>query len=292
MLSLLVLLGLACLIAAAGCLVSHRRRTRLAELRLARQGHAEPNFEPEAGRQRRWQMWLQARRAELPAYWGYWLLLPCMLAMAAQLSWKGASGLVVLVLGFAVLVAAQNFRIDAQRQRALRQLPSFLEGLARLASIGQSLPQAFGKLAAETPSPLGEMVVRAQNMHASGMELDAALHQNATLYKIPEFNLLAAAMRVALRYGGQPEKLVNRIALVLQARHASHQELMALTAEVRLSAWVLGGLPAVLGIAMTLLNRQYMAVLFREPVGQKMLIAVIVMQLVGGFLLYRLAKRV
>ncbi|WP_200916215.1 type II secretion system F family protein [Jeongeupia sp. HS-3] len=283
------------LIAAALSLSAYRRRERQLSSRLARQSphaYADEPLELRQATRTHWQLWWQTRQAELPPHWRFWLLLPLCLGLAAQLVWQGPAGLAGLVLGIGLLVILQGIRTIKQRQRATRQLPAFLEGLARLASVGQSLPQGFGKLIAETPQPLGAMMQRAQSMHAAGVELDTALHQNAKLYQIAEFDLLATAMRVAVRYGGQPEKLINRIAIVLQTRHASHEELLALTSEVRLSAWVLGGMPITLGIVMGIINHDYMAVLFSDPTGQKMLAGVLIMQVIGAVLLYRLAKQV
>ncbi|WP_432722593.1 type II secretion system F family protein [Jeongeupia wiesaeckerbachi] len=292
MLSLFVLTGVLCLIGAGLCLWIIERRERELQRRLAH--HATPDDPSLSHRNAlaRWQLWLLARRDELPRYWGLWLLLPPLTGLIAQRLLAGPAGLIAATLTLALLAGFQAYRAAQQRQRAILQLPALLDGLARLASVGHSLPLAFGKVLDDTPQPLAAMLQRAQALHSAGIELDAALRQAAALYKIPEFNLLAAAMKVAMHYGGQPEKLVNRIATVLQARQAAHEELLALTSEVRLSAWVLGLAPMAIGVAMGALNHDYMSVLFHDPTGQRMLMIVMALQVLGAIFLYRLAKRV
>ncbi|GHD62059.1 type II secretion system F family protein [Jeongeupia chitinilytica] len=292
MLSLLVLAGILCLGGAAACLWLIDRRERVLQRRLARRGQTGDPALPTRSVRARWQLWLLARQDELPRYWAAWLLLLPLSGLIAQHLLAGPAGLIAAALALALLVGLQAYRAAQQRQRAILQLPALLDGLARLASVGQSLPLAFGKILDDTPSPLAKMLQRAQALHSAGIELDAALRQVATSYRISEFNLLAAAMKVAMHYGGQPEKLVNRIATVLRARQAAHEELLALTSEVRLSAWVLGLAPLAIGVVMGMLNRDYMSVLFNDPSGQRMLMVVVVLQVFGAFFLYRLAKRV
>ncbi|MBM3115861.1 type II secretion system F family protein [Jeongeupia naejangsanensis] len=292
MLSLLVLAAVLCLIGAGICLWIIARRERELQMRLARHARQDDPSLSHPSALARWQLWLLARRDELPRYWGIWLLLPLVASLVALRLLGGPAGAIAAAAMLALLAGLQAYRAARQRQRAVLQLPALLDGLARLASVGHSLPLAFGKVLDDTPQPLVAMLQRAQALHSAGIELDAALRQVAALYKISEFDLLAAAMKVAMHYGGQPEKLVNRIATVLQARQAAHEELLALTSEVRLSAWVLGIAPMAIGLVMGTLNQDYMSVLFRDPTGQRMLMVVLALQLAGAFFLYRLAKRV
>jgi tight adherence protein B len=71
-----------------------------------------------------------------------------------------------------------------------------------------------------------------------------------------------------------------------QAQH----ELRAITSETRMSAWVLGLLPVVVAIIMSLLSPDFFHPMFTEVLGRKILLIALVMELCGGFLLYRLAK--
>jgi tight adherence protein B len=70
----------------------------------------------------------------------------------------------------------------------------------------------------------------------------------------------------------------------------ARQELKAITAETRLSAWVIGLLPLAVATFMTLTNPAFFMPMFTQPLGHKVLLMALGLELLGGGLLYRLAK--
>ena len=70
----------------------------------------------------------------------------------------------------------------------------------------------------------------------------------------------------------------------------AQQELRAITSETRMSAWVLGLLPVVTATFMTLTNPAFFNPMFHQPLGHTILLIALTLELVGSFLLYRLAK--
>ncbi|TJZ62442.1 type II secretion system F family protein, partial [Chitiniphilus eburneus] len=197
-----------------------------------------------------------------------------------------AVGMVALLACWHALLAA---RLRAQ---ATRQLPGFLESMVRLASVGHSLASAFSTIAQETPAPLGPMLRTALSGQMAGMELDQMLERGAERHGIAELRLLAAALRVAARFGGHPEKLVGRVAALLRTREATRAELLALTAEVRLSAWLLCLLPVGIAFLLFGLNPDYARPLLDDPTGHKLLAGAIGLQITGALLLWRMTKSV
>ncbi len=199
---------------------------------------------------------------------------------------SGAAALVCLTVGsFAVWHAVQK------RRRALvGQLPSFLDAMVRLISIGHSVPAAFQAAAAGTQAPLRAPLERAMALSRAGLALDAALRQSGDRVRVRELSLLAAMLGLALRFGGRADLLLERMAHFLRDTAQAEQELLALSADTRLSAWVLGLLPIVLGGAIVMLNAGYFSHLWDDPTGRRLVYGAMGLQLLGMALLYRLSR--
>jgi tight adherence protein B len=183
-------------------------------------------------------------------------------------------------------------RIDKRSQAMGRQLPGFLDSIVRLLTIGNSLPSAFQELAPITEAPLGEVLVRASQLSQAGVDLDVALRQMARLYGIEELYLVAAVIGVATRFGGRVDTVLERMALFMRDIHQARQELFALSAETRLSAWILALLPICVGGFMLMFNGALFINMWHDPLGRKMLSGAVLLQLIGSYWLYRLAKAI
>jgi tight adherence protein B len=70
----------------------------------------------------------------------------------------------------------------------------------------------------------------------------------------------------------------------------AHRELVALTTETRLSSWVLGAMPVLLGGYMIISNPRYFDAMWGDPSGKNLVYAALGLQILGAFLLYRLAR--
>jgi tight adherence protein B len=95
---------------------------------------------------------------------------------------------------------------------------------------------------------------------------------------------------LGVRYGGRADLLLERMAHFLRDREQAERELVAMSSETRMSAWVLGLMPAVVGTAIIMLNAAYFIRMWDDPSGRQMLYGALALQLTGAFLLYRLAR--
>ncbi|MPM44724.1 hypothetical protein SDC9_91405 [bioreactor metagenome] len=117
-----------------------------------------------------------------------------------------------------------------------------------------------------------------------------AMAQLERVWHVPEFGLLAAVFRMSSRYGGRADIVLERVAAYIRDRQAAERELHALTAEVRLSSWILALLPVVVGALIMVLNQGYFLRMWNDAAGQKMIFIAAGLQVVGSFFLYRLAR--
>lgn len=197
-----------------------------------------------------------------------------------------ASVLLCAVLGaFALWLAVQRFR-----RKLVRQLPGFIDAMVRLITIGNSTHAAFQLSVPGTAEPLRGYLDKAASLVRAGAELDQALHQMARTVRIQEMYLLAAILGLGVRYGGRADLLLERVAHFMRDREQAEQELTALSAETRLSAWILGLLPVGVGMAIVMLNAGYFMRMWQDESGRLMLYGAGALQVFGAVLLYRLAR--
>ena len=104
----------------------------------------------------------------------------------------GSVMVVPLMLGVygAVVWLWLRTRIEKQQKQMLRQLPDFLDGMVRLASIGNSLPMAFQATTATVQMPLRAVLDRTMQSVRSGQNLDRALELASEPYRLDALNLL------------------------------------------------------------------------------------------------------
>ncbi|KRF02110.1 pilus assembly protein [Frateuria sp. Soil773] len=181
-------------------------------------------------------------------------------------------------------------RIEKLRRQLVRQLPDFLDAMVRLASIGNSLPMAFQTAAASVQAPLRGVLDQTMRSVRTGLELDRALQLAARPYRLEALDLLHVVLGTGVRMGGRADHILQRMSDFMRDLDHAQQELRAITSETRMSAWVLGLLPIVVAIFMSLLNPAFFHPMFTHPLGHKILLIAAVMELIGGFLLYRLAR--
>ncbi|WP_329742411.1 type II secretion system F family protein [Dyella sp. A6] len=219
------------------------------------------------------------------------LALGLMLALFGW--WRVSSAWAVpLMLGLyaAVVWLWLRTRIERLQKQLLRQLPDFLDGMVRLAGIGNSLPMAFQVTASSVQMPLRAVLDRAMLSVRAGNDLDQALQLASRPYRLQSLELLHVVLGTGMRMGGRADQILQRMSDFMRDLDQAQQELRAITSETRMSAWVLGLLPVAVATFMTLMHPTFFTPMFHHPLGQKILLIALVLELLGGFLLYRLAK--
>lgn len=181
-------------------------------------------------------------------------------------------------------------RIGRLQQKLIRQLPDFLDNLVRLTALGNSLQMSFQTASTQTVAPLRDLLDTTLRNARGGMDLDRALGAAAAPWRVEALEVLAVVLGVCVRIGGRSDQVLQRLSDFMRDLDQAQQELKATTSETRMSAWVLALLPPISALLMALVSPGFFEPMLREPQGHKILLAALGLELVGGFLLYRLAK--
>lgn len=316
--AIMVLIALACMLAAAGLWLFARARGQDTQKSIA--GNLQRNLDiqrdmqaaaPMAGMPGMSMPALQSDANKpksesamewLEAFLGYkaWGLPPrvlaiiaiavvCATVMAAAYGGIAMGAMVLLAL---VLLAWFwiAMRLGRRRAKMLSQLPSFLDNMVRLISIGNSPHAAFQFASNNVPEPLGGALAHVSaSLHVSP-DLGQAMAQLERTWGLPEFGLLAAVFRMSTRYGGRADQVLERVSAYIRDRQSAERELHAMSTEVRLSAWILALLPIVVGTMIMVLNQGYFMRMWNDSMGQKLILVAAGLQIAGSFFLYRLAR--
>ncbi|WP_198970028.1 type II secretion system F family protein [Xylophilus sp. ASV27] len=218
-------------------------------------------------------------------------------AVLLVLVWAGAAaagGPVALLLSIPGTLALAVFviwqRLQKMRKKIVAQLPDFLDCMVHLLSVGNSIHAAYQYASQATKPPLRLHLDSVDRRVRVGADLDQALLQTAKHMRLEEMHMLASVLSLGTRYGGRADQLLERMSHFMRDSAQAEHELLALSSETRLSAWVLGLLPLLVGSAIVTLNAAYFVRMWNDPAGQYMLLGALALQMLGGFLLYRLAR--
>ncbi|WP_164100886.1 type II secretion system F family protein [Candidatus Laterigemmans baculatus] len=163
-----------------------------------------------------------------------------------------------------------------------KQIPEALELLARSLRSGHSLAAGFGLIASEMDEPISREFGRVFEEQNLGIPLEEALEDLADRIPNMDLRFFATALILQRQTGGDLAEILDKISRLVRERLQIMGQVQALTGEGRLSGVVLLALPPVLFLTMFFLNRDYIMMLFTEPLGRQMLVFALVTQVVGA----------
>ncbi|SDQ48859.1 tight adherence protein B [Paraburkholderia fungorum] len=218
-----------------------------------------------------------------------------VVSVLALCGWAGLVGgllgaCVTLVTCSAFVYFLLSMRVNKRRELIVRQLPLFLDGIVRLITLGNSVPAAFQAALQATDAPLRECLDYVSRMLRTGVEIDRALFQVATIYGVRELELVGAVLRLSVKYGGRADVMLDRMSSFMRDLEQAERELVAMSAETRLSSWVLALLPVGIGGFLILSNPKYFASMWFDPIGRELVYLAFGLQITGAYLLYRLSS--
>jgi hypothetical protein len=187
------------------------------------------------------------------------------------------------------LRARLHYRRTRVRDMVL-QLPDALDLMSRAMRSGHAFTTALQMVAEEGPQPLASEFAIVSEQLALGGDPDEAFEALAQRVPVDEVRFFVMAVRLQRQTGGQLAEVLGNIAELVRQRLQLLDKVRVLTAEGRLSAKVLAALPPVTAGALMLVRPQFIAVLWTDPTGQRLLQASGVMMVLGSLWLWHLTR--
>lgn len=175
-------------------------------------------------------------------------------------------------------------------QRFLEQMPDGLDMMSQGLQIGLGLTQAQRYIAKEAPDPIGtEFSVFLEELNL-GLPVREALERFQQRIPLPETRLFSTAVLVQREVGGNLAEVLNNLAHIIRERFRVEREIRTLTAQNRISAWIVCSLPPLLYAYQSLMDLALMHEVVHNPIGRLMLIAALVMEILGILVFRRLLR--
>jgi tight adherence protein B len=194
------------------------------------------------------------------------------------------------IVGFALPFVFLNMK-RGKRVRAFEEgFPEALDLIARALKAGHAFVTGLKMVADEMPEPIGPEFRKTFDEQNFGLPLKDAL-ENLTM-RVPglDVRFFATAVLIQRETGGNLSEILENLAHVVRERFKILRQVRVYTAHGRMTAYVLLALPAVLCVALAFINPDHMNLLFRERMGQMLLMAAVVMQAIGYFWIRQVIK--
>ena len=213
--------------------------------------------------------------ARKPAEWVLLCVCACAV-LAAALSILTGNGLIGIAAGILAgwlgMRLTVSVRIARRRATFSEQLPDVLQLIAGSLRSGFSLPQALTAVVREGRQPVAGEFSRALAGTRIGAELETALDGIADRMDSKDMRWTVMAIRIQREVGGNLAEVLGNTVDTMRERAYLHRHVRALSAEGRLSAYILIGLPVLIGGWLFLSDRAYVRPLYTTVFGGLMLI--------------------
>jgi tight adherence protein B len=191
-----------------------------------------------------------------------------------------------LGLPFGYLIHKESRRTSA----FLAQMPDTLQLIAGSLSAGYSMPQAMDAVVREGTQPITGEFNRALVEARLGVPIEDALDGIAERMQSKDFAWVVMAIRIQREVGGNLAELLTTVAGTLRERERLRRQVKVLSAEGRLSAWILGLLPLAFALYLMLAQPEYLEPLVTEPLGLAMVGLGLLLLAVGAIWLRKTVK--
>lgn len=222
----------------------------------------------------------------MPAYRFAMLSLLLGAAAALLIFLITSTGVIALIAGAIAVfvpVSVVVFRRDKRLAEFEAQLPDALSMMSRALRAGLPFMDALKIAGQESPEPMGGELRTAFADMNYGMGMRDGLLNLMT--RVPSLSLttVVTAVLVQRESGGNLAEILDKVAGVVRSRYKLQRRIMTMSAEARMSAWVMALMPLVLAAGLFLSSPEYLLRLVKDPMGPRLIAYSITGLVVGVF---------
>ncbi|GHA96917.1 secretion protein F [Algimonas arctica] len=194
----------------------------------------------------------------------------------------GVVGLLMLILGMPLLLTVGtafilgfgfprfilNFLIKRRQKKFIAHFADGMDIIVRGVRTGLPLGDCLKIIAHESPDPLGAEFRRVVEAEGLGVPIEVCLEQMYERIPISEVNFFATVLNIQKTTGGNLGESLANLSTVLRSRKILAEKIKALSAEAKMSAIIIGSLPIVVMILISIMSPDYMNELYTTERGQ------------------------
>jgi len=193
-------------------------------------------------------------------------------------------GILVGMTPFFYLYVKKQQRI----QKFERQLPEALDLMARSLRAGHAFSGGLQMVGQEFDDPIGVEFLRVMNEINYGASVDQSLLNLTQRVDVPDLKFFTVSVIIQRESGGNLAEILESIARLIRERFKLQGKIKTLSAEGKLSAIILVGLPFFVVLALSVINPKYLPVLLQDPAGKVMVVVALCMMGLGIYIIKRL----
>jgi len=224
------------------------------------------------------------------------LLLMCAflwVIAANALYWRTGTVAFSILLGslagagpLAYVFSKRSSRFNRFEER----LPDALDMMVSALRAGHSFTSAMGTAAREASPPVAGEIKTCVDEQNFGLELRTAMSNLAVRVPIDDVRMIVTAVLIQKESGGNLAEILEKVASIIRDRFRLKRQIRVYTAQGRLTGWILSILPVVLGVGLYMVNPENMSLLWKRPVGVKLLWTATIMTTIGGLIIRKIIR--
>ncbi|HXK58300.1 MAG TPA: type II secretion system F family protein [Acidobacteriota bacterium] len=199
------------------------------------------------------------------------------------------SGVLVL-MGAAIPTVIVSIRRARRLRKFLEQLPDALDLLARAVRAGHAFTTGLELIATEMPEPVAGEFRITYDQQNLGLPLRDALQNLCVRVPLQDVRIFVTALQIQRESGGNLAEILGNLSYVIRERFKLQRQIQVYTAESRVSLYILTIVPPILAVVFVLANPEYIRPLFEDPMGQKMVMGAIILQIIGYLVIRRVTR--
>lgn len=181
-----------------------------------------------------------------------------------------------------------NFKATRRQKQFDEKFPEALGLMARALQAGSGLTSALGMVASELPDPCGTEFKKCFDEINFGITFNDAIVNMAGRIKSQDLDFFVTALLIQRETGGNLAELLNGLAHTIRERQKLARRVLIISAEGRLSGNVLLALPVAMAGLLTLVNPDYIDLLWTTEPGRKSVLFGLVMMGIGAVIIRRI----
>jgi tight adherence protein B len=185
---------------------------------------------------------------------------------------------------------ALNMLRDKRRGKFEEQLTDTVQMLVGGLRVGHSVLRSVEAAAQEADAPTSEEFLRIVNETRIGKDARQAFEDVADRMDSEDFRWIGQAVQINREVGGDLAEVLDQVAGTIRERSEIKGQIRSLSAEGKMSAYVLMAMPVGVAVILAFINPGYLNVFVNHPIGLVMLVGALLMFAVGGFWMSRVIK--
>ena len=183
-----------------------------------------------------------------------------------------------------------NVLIRKYRERFTNQLGDCLTTVANALRAGYSFVQAMDLVSKEMKPPINSEFSHVMRDISYGMTLEQALEDMNRRVQSADFNLVVTAVLIQREIGGNLAQVLDTISETINARIRMRREILTITAQGRMSSWVLAGIPIFIAAVELAVNPHYFDEMLESSIGIPILILSVIFEVIGFVIIKKIVN--